>query len=128
MKEMIQTDKAPAAVGAYSQGVKWNDMLFTSGQIPINPETGELVTGDIAAQAQQSMKNVKAVVEAAGLSMNDVVKTTVLLADINDFAAVNEVYKSFFPGDFPARSSYAVRGLPKGAGVEIEAIAVKGDK
>lgn len=126
MKRIIKTDRAPAAVGAYSQGIEWNGMLFTSGQIPINPETGELVTGDIVNQALQSMKNVQAVVEAAGLTMDDVIKMTVLLADIADFGAVNEVYQSFFKGDFPARSCYAVRDLPKGVGVEIEAIAAKG--
>lgn len=126
MKRIIKTDRAPAAVGAYSQGIEWNGMLFTSGQIPINPETGELVTGDIVNQALQSMKNVQAVVEAAGLTMDDVIKMTVLLADIADFGAVNEVYQRFFKGDFPARSCYAVRDLPKGVGVEIEAIAAKG--
>lgn len=127
MKQVIKTDKAPAAVGAYSQGIKWNGMLFTSGQIPINPQTGELVTGDIVAQAMQSMNNVKAVVEAAGLTMEDIIKTTILLSDIADFGAVNEVYQSFFHGDYPARSTFAVKDLPKGAGVEIEAIAGKSE-
>lgn len=125
MKQIISTDKAPKAVGAYSQGVLINGMLFTSGQIPLNPATGQLVDGDIVAQAKQSMNNVKAVVEAAGFTMADVVKVTILLADIADFAAVNEVYQSFFSSDFPARSTFAVRDLPKGAGVEIEAIAGK---
>lgn len=125
MKQIISTDKAPVAVGAYSQGVALNGMVFTSGQIPINPETGQIVTGDIANQAEQSMRNVKAIVEAGGLSMNDVVKVTILLADIGDFGAVNEVYQSFFNGDYPARSCFAVKDLPKGVSIEIEAIAGK---
>lgn len=123
MKQIISTDQAPAAVGAYSQGISINGMVFTSGQIPINPKTGQVVDGDIAAQAEQSMKNVKAIVEAGGLTMDDVVKVTILLADINDFTAVNDVYQSFFSGTYPARSCFAVKGLPKGVGVEIEAIA-----
>jgi 2-iminobutanoate/2-iminopropanoate deaminase len=125
MKQILSTEKAPAAVGAYSQGIALNGLVFTSGQIPINPETGEVVTGSIVAQAEQSMKNVKAIVEAGGLTMDDIVKVTILLADIGDFGAVNEVYKSFFSGDFPARSCFAVKDLPKGVGVEIEAIAGK---
>lgn len=123
MKQIISTDNAPQAVGAYSQGIMINSLLFTSGQIPINPENGQVLTGDIKAQAEQSMKNVKAVVEAGGYTMEDVVKVTILLADIADFAAVNEVYQSFFTGNYPARSCFAVRDLPKGVGVEIEAIA-----
>ncbi|NLP30402.1 MAG: RidA family protein [Clostridiales bacterium] len=124
MKEIIKTNSAPEAVGAYSQGIKYNGMIFTSGQIPIDPKTGQVVTGDIVAQAKQSMENVKAIVEAGGLTMNDVIKVTILLADINDFAAVNEVYQSFFEeGNYPARSCFAVRDLPKGVGIEIEAIA-----
>ncbi|NLY71060.1 MAG: RidA family protein [Clostridiales bacterium] len=124
MKEIIKTDKAPEAVGAYSQGIKFNGMVFTSGQIPIDPETGQIVSGDIVAQARQCMENVRAVIEAGGLTMNDVIKVTILLADINDFAAVNEVYQSFFEeGNYPARSCFAVKDLPKGAGIEIEAIA-----
>ena len=125
MKKTISTEHAPKAVGAYSQGIEAGGLLFTSGQIPINPATGELLTGDIAEQARQSMNNVKAIVEAAGLTMNDVVKTTILLADIADFAVVNEVYQSFFSGEYPARSCFAVKALPKGAGIEIEAIAGK---
>lgn len=123
MKKIIKTDKAPEAVGAYSQGIKSNGMIFTSGQIPLNPETGQVVTGDIAKQAEQSMNNVKAIVEAGGLKMKDVIKVTILLADIADFATVNEVYQSFFSDDYPARSCFAVKDLPKGVGVEIEAIA-----
>lgn len=125
MKQVIRTDKAPAAVGAYSQGILANGTLYTAGQIPIDPETGELVRGDIVDQAQQSMKNVKAIVEAAGFTMADVVKVTILLADIGDFGAVNEVYQGFFTGAYPARSCFAVRDLPKGVGVEIEAIATR---
>jgi len=125
MKKIINTSKAPKAVGAYSQGVELEGLVFTSGQLPIDPETGELNTGDIASQAEQSMKNVKAVVEKAGLSMNDVLKVTILLADIDDFAVVNQVYEGFFTGDYPARSCFAVKDLPKGAGIEIEAVAGK---
>ncbi len=123
MKEIISTENAPKAVGAYSQGVSFSGFVFTSGQLPIDPVTGELNTGDIASQAEQSMKNVKAVVEQAGLTMDDVLKVTILLADIADFAAVNQVYESFFTGNFPARSCFAVKDIPKGAGIEIEAIA-----
>ncbi|HPO05401.1 MAG TPA: Rid family detoxifying hydrolase, partial [Bacillota bacterium] len=94
MKKIISTEKAPKAVGAYSQGVDFSGLVFTSGQIPIDPATGELNTGDIASQAEQSMKNVKAIIEEAGLSMDDVLKVTILLADIADFAVVNKVYES----------------------------------
>lgn len=125
MKKIISTDGAPKAVGAYSQGVALSDLVFTSGQLPIDPATGELNTGDIASQAEQSMKNVKAIVEKAGLTMENVLKVTILLADIDDFAVVNQVYESFFTGDYPARSCFAVKDLPKGAGIEIEAIAGK---
>lgn len=123
MKKIISTEKAPKAVGAYSQGVDYSGLVFTSGQIPIDPATGELNAGDIASQAEQSMKNVKAIIEEAGLTMDDLLKVTILLADIADFAAVNKVYESFFDGNYPARSCFAVRDLPKGAGIEIEAIA-----
>lgn len=123
MKEIISTENAPKAVGAYSQGVSFSGLVFTSGQLPINPATGELNTGDIASQAEQAMKNVKAVIEKAGLTMDDILKVTILLADIADFAAVNQVYESFFTGNYPARSCFAVKDIPKGAGIEIEAIA-----
>ncbi|HZK02735.1 MAG TPA: RidA family protein, partial [Anaerovoracaceae bacterium] len=113
MKKIISTEHAPKAVGAYSQGVSFSGLVFTSGQLPIDPKTGELNTGDIGAQAEQSMKNVKAIVEAAGLTMEDVLKVTILLADIDDFAVVNQVYESFFTGDCPARSCFAVKDLPK---------------
>ncbi len=123
MKEIISTDKAPQAIGPYSQGIKVNGILFTSGQIPIDPKTGRIVEGDIKVQAEQSMQNVKAVVEAGGYSMSDVVKVSILLADIGDFTVVNEVYQSFFEGSYPARSCYAVKNLPKNVGIEIEAVA-----
>ncbi len=123
MKEIISTEKAPKAVGAYSQGVSFSGLVFTSGQLPIDPATGELNTGDMASQAEQAMKNVKAILEEAGLTMENVLKVTILLADISDFAVVNQVYESFFSGNYPARSCFAVKDLPKGAGIEIEAIA-----
>ncbi len=123
MKEIISTENAPKAVGAYSQGVSFSGLIFTSGQLPIDPASGELNTGDIASQAEQAMKNVKAVIEKAGLTMDDILKVTILLADIADFAAVNQVYESFFTGNYPARSCFAVKDIPKGAGIEIEAIA-----
>lgn len=123
MKEIISTENAPKAVGAYSQGVSFSGLVFTSGQLPIDPATGELNTGDIASQAEQAMKNVKDVIEKAGLTMDDILKVTILLADIADFAAVNQVYESFFTGNYPARSCFAVKDIPKGAGIEIEAIA-----
>ncbi len=123
MKKIISTENAPKAVCAYSQGVSLSGLVFTSGQLPIDPATGELNTGDIASQAEQAMKNVKAVVEQAGLTMDDVLKVTILLADIADFAAVNQVYESYFTGNYPARSCFAVKDIPKGAGIEIEAIA-----
>ena len=125
MKKIISTENAPKAVGAYSQGITLGGLVFTSGQIPIDPKTGDVVTGDIAAQAKQSMDNVKAIVEAGGLAMSDVIKVTILLADIADFGVVNEVYQSYFSGDYPARSCFAVKDLPKAVGIEIEAIAGK---
>jgi 2-iminobutanoate/2-iminopropanoate deaminase len=125
MKEIVSTDKAPEAIGPYSQGIKINGMLFTSGQIPIDPKTGHIAKGGIKMQAEQSMRNVKAVLEAGGYTMNDIIKVSILLTDIEDFSAVNEVYQSYFDGDYPARSCYAVKALPKGVGIEIEAIAGK---
>ena len=122
MKKIIDTMEAPAAVGAYSQAVKAGELVFTSGQLPIDPATGTF-SDDVKEQAAQSMKNVGAIVKAAGGDYADIVKTTVLLADIADFAAVNEVYESFFDGGYPARSCFQVAALPKGAAVEIEAIA-----
>ena len=128
VKKIIATSKAPSAIGPYSQAVAAGDFLYVSGQIPINPATGNLVEGDIQAQSTQSLKNVKAIVEAAGCSMSDVVKTTVLLKNIADFAPMNEVYATFFTGDCPARAAFAVADLPKGALVEIEAVVYTGNK
>ncbi len=122
----IATESAPAAVGPYSQAVEAGGTVYVSGQIPLVPATGQIVEGGIEAQAEQSLKNVGAILEAAGLGYGDVVKTTVLLADINDFVAVNEVYARFFTGEvLPARAAFQVAALPKGAGVEIEAVAVR---
>ncbi|AMD86947.1 reactive intermediate/imine deaminase [Actinomyces radicidentis] len=122
----IATESAPAAVGPYSQAVEAGGTVYVSGQIPLVPATGQIVEGGIEAQAEQSLKNVGAILEAAGLGYGDVVKTTVLLADINDFVAVNEVYARFFTGEvLPARAAFQVAALPRGAGVEIEAVAVR---
>lgn len=123
MKQVIHTDSAPAAIGPYSQAIQIGDLLFVSGQVPIDPSTGAVVEGDIKAQAQQSLNNLKAILNAAGTNMGAVVKTTVFLADMNDFAAMNEVYAQFFQEPFPARSAVQVGRLPKDAKVEIEAIA-----
>ena len=123
MKQAIHTEKAPAAIGPYSQGVKAGSLIITSGQLPLDPATGAFPEG-IAAQTSQSLTNCKAVLEAAGASMSDVIKTTVFLRDMNDFAAMNEVYATFFEGDCPARSAVQVARLPKDAAVEIECIAV----
>ena len=120
----IKTNMAPAAIGPYSQAIEANGMVFLSGQLPINPQTGEMPDG-IEAQTRQSLTNARAILAEAGLTMSDVVKTTVLLADIADFAAMNAVYSEFFSEPFPARSAFAVRDVPKGALVEIECIAVK---
>lgn len=121
----IQTPNAPAAIGPYSQGTVENNLVFVSGQIPINPATGEFAGDDIEAQTRQSLTNIKNILEAEGLTMANVVKTTCLLADINDFTAMNEVYAEFFTEPYPARAAFAVAAIPKGAKVEIEAIAVK---
>ena len=123
MKQVIHTDSAPAAIGPYSQAIQIGDLLFVSGQVPIDPSTGAMVEGDIKAQAQQSLNNLKAILNAAGTNMGAVVKTTVFLADMNDFAAMNEVYAQFFQTPYPARSAVQVARLPKDAKVEIEAIA-----
>jgi 2-iminobutanoate/2-iminopropanoate deaminase len=120
----IKTDKAPAAIGPYSQAIETGGLVFASGQLPINPATGEFPEG-IKEQTRQSLMNAKAILEAAGLSMKNVVKTTVLLADIADFTAMNEVYAEFFEEPYPARSAFAVKSVPKGALVEIECIAEK---
>jgi len=123
---IISTKKAPAAIGPYSQAIDCGSFIVTSGQIPIDPATGNLVEGDITAQARQSLTNVKAIVEAAGLTMNNVVKTTVFLAHMSDFSAMNTVYAEFFSeGHYPTRSAVEVGALPKGALVEIETICIK---
>ncbi|CAM3878480.1 RidA family protein [Vibrio aquimaris] len=128
MTKVLHTDSAPAAIGPYVQGVDLGNMVLTSGQIPVNPETGD-VPSNIAEQALQSLNNVKAVVQASGLSVSDIVKMTVFVKDLNDFATVNEVYGKFFDdhdvANYPARSCVEVARLPKDVGIEIEAIAVR---
>jgi len=121
---MVETDKAPKAIGPYSQAIQAGNFLFLSGQIPLDPKTGELVQGDIGRQTQQVLENMKGVLESQGLGMKDVVKTTIFLKDIGDFNRVNEVYAAYFPAPAPARSTVEVARLPKGAGIEIEAIAL----
>ena len=121
--EEISTKEAPAAIGPYSQAIQVGGLVYTSGQLPINPETGAFVPGGIKEQTQQSLTNVKAVLEEAGTAMNRVVKTTVFLADMGDFADMNSVYAEFFSTPYPARSAVAVKTLPKGALVEIEVVA-----
>lgn len=120
----IETLKAPAAIGPYSQAIETNGLIFVSGQLPVDPATGTM-SEDIREQTRQSLSNIKAILEEAGSNMDKVVKTTVLLKDIADFAAMNEVYASFFGAVAPARACYQVAALPKGAGVEIEAVAEK---
>jgi 2-iminobutanoate/2-iminopropanoate deaminase len=122
MKQKIETTNAPAAVGPFSQGIRFGKTLFVSGQLPIDPATGTMCSGDIADCARQSLRNLAAVVEAAGATMNDVLKVTVFLTDMADFATVNGGYAEFFEAPFPARSAFAVAGLPLGARVEAEAI------
>ncbi len=124
MRESIRSDKAPAPIGPYSQAIRAGDHLFCSGMIALDPQSGELVGSDAAAQADQALKNLGAVLAAAGMRYADVVKTTVFLIDMNDFAAVNTVYAKYFDANKPARSTVAVAGLPKGARVEVDAIAV----
>lgn len=123
MKTIISTPKAPAAIGPYSQAVLVNGMLFTSGVIPIDPETNTLVEGDVTVQARQAIGNLKNLIEASGSSMDKVVKTTVFIKDMNDFCKINDIYKDFFTSDFPARSCVEVARLPKDVLIEIEAIA-----
>lgn len=120
----IKTEKAPAAIGPYSQAIEANGFVYASGQLPIDPATGQMSDG-IQAQTRQALTNARAILEAAGLGLHDVVKTTVLLADIADFAAMNEVYSQFFSEPYPARSAFAVKAVPKGALVEIECIAAR---
>ena len=124
MKKEIATTAAPGAIGPYSQAIDAGAFVYTSGQLPIDPKTGEMPT-DIKGQSRQSLENVKAVLEAAGLGMDAVVKSTVFLSDMGDFAAMNEVYSEFFSAPFPARSAVAVKTLPKNALVEIEVVAFR---
>ena len=123
--KVIRTKNAPAALGPYEAGIRVGNFVFTSGQIPVDPKTNELVTGPIELQARQSLENIKGILEEEGYSLNDVVKTTVFLADINDFAAVNKVYGEYFSEHKPARSCLQVARIPKNAGLEIEVIAYK---
>lgn len=124
MKKVISTDKAPAAIGPYSQAIEVNGMVFTSGVIPVVPATGEIPEGSVA-QAKQALMNLSNLLEAAGCSMENVIKTTVFIKEMDDFGAINEVYKTFFEGDCPARSCVEVARLPKDVMIEIEAVAVK---
>ena len=123
MKTVISTTNAPTAIGPYSQAIRIGNLVFTSGQIPIDPATGSFVEGGIKEQTRQSLLNVKAVLNEAGTTMDHVIKTTVFMADMNDFAEMNSVYAEFFNAPYPARSAVAVKTLPKGALVEIEVIA-----
>ena len=125
MKKIIETKNAPSAVGAYSQAIEKNGTLYISGQVPINPVTGKIVTGGIEEQTEQVMKNIGAILEEAGYNYNDVVKSTCLLSNIDDFKIMNEVYRKYYTIAPPARAAYAVKDLPLGALVEIETIAVK---
>lgn len=124
MKKVVATDKAPAAIGPYSQAIEVNGMVYTSGIIPVVPETGEIPEGSVA-QAKQALTNLSHLLQAAGTDMDKVVKTTVFIKEMNDFAAINEVYQTFFTADFPARSCVEVARLPKDVMLEIEAIAIK---
>ena len=125
MKNVIATTNAPAAIGPYSQGIQACNLVITSGQLPVDPATGAFAEGGIAGQTRQSLLNVQAILAEAGLTMENVIKTTVFLSDMNNFAAMNEVYATFVPGNPPARSAVEVARLPKDALVEIEAIAFK---
>lgn len=122
VKRVISTNEAPAAIGPYSQAIRAGDFVYVSGQIPVDPKTGN-IPGDIASQARQSLENLKAILEAAGCTLDDVVKTTVFAADIANFAEINEVYAGYLDREAPARSFVAVKDLPKGVGLEIEAVA-----
>ena len=123
MKKVISSAHAPAAIGPYSQAVEVNGLVFCSGQLPVDPATGEIVDGGIKEQTRQSLANIKAILEESGLGFDNVVKSTVLLFDIKDFAAMNDVYAEAFGSPFPARSTFSVKDLPKGALVEIEVVA-----
>lgn len=123
MNKAIHTDNAPAAIGPYSQAIRWGNVVYVSGQIPIDPATGIFAGEDVATQTRQSLTNIKNILAAEGLDMSNVVKTTVMLKDISEFAAMNEVYAGFFTEPYPARAAYQVAGLPKDARVEIECVA-----
>ena len=125
MKKVISTPKAPAAIGPYSQAIEINNMIFTSGIIPINPANGTLVDGSIEEQTKQVFDNMKGLLEDAGSSLDKIIKTTVFIKNMNDFSRINEVYASYFTGDFPARSCVEVARLPKDVLIEVEAIAYK---
>ena len=127
MREIIQTADAPQAIGPYSQAIKTNGLVFASGQIPIDPGTGQFVPGGIAEQTEQVLKNLSAVLEAAGSGLSRVIKTTVFLADMQEFSAMNDVYARFFEEEPPARATVEAARLPRDARVEIEAIALVGD-
>ena len=122
-KQIIKTDKAPAPIGPYNQAVKAGDLVFISGQIPIDPATGQLVQGSVKEETEQVMQNLKAILEEAKLTFEHVVKTTIFLSDMSFFAEVNEIYGSYFTGDYPARETVAVKTLPKNVNVEIGVIA-----
>lgn len=126
MIDRVESPSAPAAIGPYSQAIAAGDIVLVSGQLPIDAKTGAFAGEDIRAQTRQSLENIRAILEAAGLGMGDVCKTTVLLADIGEFGAMNEVYAEFFQAPYPARAAFQVAALPKGARVEIEAIAARG--
>jgi 2-iminobutanoate/2-iminopropanoate deaminase len=128
VKDIITTDRAPAAIGPYSQAIRAGDLIFASGQIPIDPATGEFVAGGVSEQTEQVLRNLTAVFEAAGVPLNQVVKTTVFLTDMDDFTAMNEVYGRFFSEQPPARATVQAARLPRDARVEIEAIAVVGNR
>lgn len=125
MKKVISTDHAPKAIGPYSQAIEAGGFIYVSGQLPIDPATGNFVSDEIKGQTRQSLENIKSILAEAGLTMSSVVKTTVLLADMSLFGAMNEVYEQYFDGDYPARCAFAVKQLPKDALVEIECVAAR---
>lgn len=127
MKKVLATENAPAAIGPYSQGMRCGDMVFISGQLPIDPTTGVFAGEDIASQTRQALTNIRAILKSDGLTMANIVKTTVLLKNINDFSAMNEVYAEFFEGAYPARAAFEVAALPKDSLIEIEAVAYLGE-
>lgn len=127
MRQQVETSGAPAAIGPYSQGIRAGGLVYTAGQVGMDPGSGDLVDGGVAEQTDRALRNMTAVLDAAGIALDRVVKTTVFLADMADFAAMNEVYARHFSAPYPARSTFAVRELPKGALVEIEAVAIAAD-